>query len=184
MADLVDPRFFLSHAQADPRLPRVVYVLRDPRDVMVSYWHYRRFLRPDYAEPLADFLRRRDHFPCAWDAHVAGWLLPRKHPNLLVVRYEQMHADTAGVLRQVLAFAGAAVDEAAIARAVEASRFDRMRAAEERFGVADKAGRAEERFVRKGRVGAWQDEMGPAELEILQARFGDVMRQVGYAPVW
>ncbi len=181
-AGLPDPRFLLTHAPHDGRLPRVVYVLRDPRDVMLSYWHYQRFLKPGYAEPLADFLRRDDVFAGRWDDHVAGWLLPRRHPDLLVLRYEDMHADTAGVLRRVLDFAGVAATATAVTRAVEASRFDRMRAAEERFGVNDKAGSADARFVRKGRVGSWQEEMGPAELRILYDRYGDVMRQVGYEP--
>ena len=183
LAGLGDPRFMLCHAEFDPTLPRVVYVLRDPRDVMVSYWHYQRFLRPGHVESLAEFLQRPAYFPCAWDAHVRGWLLPRRHPNLLVLRYEDMHADTAGVLRQVLDFAGLSVEPAAIAAAVDQSRFSRMRAAEERFGVGDKAAGTDERFVRKGRVGSWQEEMGPAELRLLEDRFGEVMRQVGYPPV-
>lgn len=32
-------RFFSTHAPYDPLLPKVIYIIRDPRDVMVSYYH-------------------------------------------------------------------------------------------------------------------------------------------------
>lgn len=180
-AALADPRFFLCHATCDPKLPNVVYVLRDPRDVLLSYWHYQRFLKPGYDRSLAEFLLDEEHWPCDWDQHVGSWLLPpNRHPNLLVLRYEDLHADAAGALRAVLGFAGRSRTESQIAAAVEASRFDRMRAAEEQHGVHGKAGDPRERFVRKGRIGSWQEEMGPAELRIVEDRYGDVMRKVGY----
>jgi hypothetical protein len=179
-AMLPDPRFFLCHATCDLKLPNVVYILRDPRDVMLSYWHYQRFLKPGYDRSLSQFLRDETHWPCNWDQHVASWLLPKRHPNLLVLRYEDLHADAAGTLRAVLKQAGLARTEAQIAAAVEASRFDRMRAAEEQYGVHGKAGDERERFVRKGKIGSWQEEMGPAELRILEDRHGEVMLSVGY----
>jgi estrone sulfotransferase len=183
-AGLPDPRFFLCHAAYNAALattfPKVVYVLRDPRDAMLSYWHYQRFLAAGYDKSLADFLREGEHWPCDWDEHVTGWLLPRRHPNLLVLRYEDLHADAAGALRAVLALAGVDRTDAQIAAAVEASRFDKMRAAEDKGGVHGKAGGSAERFVRKGRVGSWRDEMTPADLRVLEDRYGDVMRQVGY----
>jgi len=182
-AELADPRFFLCHAMHDQHLPKVVYVIRDPRDTMVSYWHYRKFLSHDFNLPLADFLSSDDHWPCDWDEHVAGWLLPQSHPHLLLVRYEEMHKDAAAVLRRVLEFAGVRQTAAKIEMAVEASRFENMRAAEERFGVIGKAGDESERFVRKGRVGSWQEEMGYSELRILEEKYGKVMRQVGYTPL-
>jgi hypothetical protein len=91
-----------------------------------------------------------------------------------------MHRDAAAVLRNVLHHAGIETDDARIAAAVEASRFDRMRAAEEKHGVHGKAGGDSERFVRKGKIGSWQEEMSATELRILEDRYGDVMRAVGY----
>jgi hypothetical protein len=164
----------------DAKLPRVVYGVRDPRDVMLSYWHYQRFLKPGYDRSLAEFLRGANHWPCDWDAHVKSWLLPRRHPNLLVLRYEDLHADAAGVLKSVLCFAGVALTDSRVAAAVEASRFDRMRSAEEQHGVHGKAGDQRERFVRKGKIGSWQEEMGAEELAIVHERYGDVMRELGY----
>jgi hypothetical protein len=177
---LADPRFFLCHAAYDENLPRVIYVIRDPRDTMVSYWHYQKFLHPGYSQSLAEFLEG-EHWPCEWDEHVASWLLPRRHPNMMVVRYEQLHAGAAEVLRNVLAFAGITVTNQRIEQAVASSRFEQMRSAEEKFGVHGKAGDPAARFIRKGRVGGWRDEMNHDDLCILEDRFATVMREVGYA---
>jgi hypothetical protein len=175
-----DPRFFRCHAAYDRCLPRVIYVLRDPRDVMLSYWHYKRFLSKDFSLSLGQYLQSDDHWPCQWDEHVASWLMPRSHPALLVVKYEQIHAQTADVLRGVLDFAGMKCPVDALARAVEAARFHRMRAAEEKFGVHGKAGDQNERFMRKGRSGSWRDEMSREDVRILEEKYGPIMRQVGY----
>ena len=177
---LSDPRFFLCHAAYDRNLPRVIYVLRDPRDVMLSYWHYQKFLSKEFSRTLAEYLRNDDHWPCRWDDHVASWLLPRRHPNLLVVKYEEIHVRAEEILRRTLEFAGMKVSDEKIERAVSASRFDRMRASEEKFGVADKKGDESERFVRKGKSGSWREEMGEEELRILEEKVGGVMREVGY----
>lgn len=182
-ADLPDPRFFLCHATCDLKLPKVVYVIRDPRDALLSYWHYQRFLKADYQSSLADFFCSEKHWPCDWDTHVTSWLLPQTHPDLLVLRYEDLHADGADALRKVLQHSGLEVEDSKITAAVEASRFDRMRAAEEKHGVHGKAANAEERFVRKGQIGSWQEEMSPTELRILEDRYGDVMRALGYKTV-
>lgn len=178
---LPDPRFFRCHATYDAALPKVVYVLRDPRDAMLSYWHYQRFVTKGFDQPLADYLRGGGHWPCAWDEHVASWLSPRRHPNLRVARYEDLHADAAGVLRAVLDLAGLSRTDAEVA--VAASRFDRMRAAEESAGVHGKGGDDRERFVRKGKIGSWREEMAADELRILEDRYGDAMRAVGYQTV-
>jgi hypothetical protein len=177
---LPDPRFFLCHATFDANLPKVIYVLRDPRDVMVSYWHYQKLLSADFNQSLGEYLRSDTHWPCEWDEHVASWLLPRRHPNLLVVRYEDLHTRAPAILREVLDMAGVKCEPARIDAAVEASRFARMRAAEERFGVANKSAKSQERFIRKGRVGGWREEMSDEDVKILQEKYGEVLREVGY----
>jgi Sulfotransferase domain len=177
---LGDPRFFRCHAAYDENLPRVIYVLRDPRDVMLSYWHFEKLMKKDFTLPLGEYLERNDHWPCEWDDHVASWLCPRRHPNLLVVKYEEMHEDTTRVLREVLEFSGLEYSDERIARAVEDSRFEKMREAEEKFGVQGKAGDENERFVRKGKRGSWRDEMNAEDVRILEEKYGETMRQVGY----
>jgi len=181
-----NPRFFRCHAAYDPNLPRVIYVIRDPRDVLLSYWHYQKFLSKDFSQTLTDYLRGDDFWPCRWDDHVSSWLLPQtnlnRHPNLLVVKYERLHQDTADVLREVLNFCAINATGDAIARAVERSSFHRMQAMEKKFGVHGKNGHESESFVRKGKTGSWREEMSDPDAQIITEKYGAVMRQVGYSP--
>jgi Sulfotransferase domain len=177
-----DPRFFLLHARYDEHFPKVVYVVRDPRDVMVSYWHYQKFLHKDFSQTLEEYVASDAHWPCEWDEHVESWMMPRRHPHLMLVRYEQMHADPEGVLRGVLEFAGVKAGPSRIAQAVEDSRFEKMREAEEKFGVNGAAGDRGERFVRKGVCGSWRQEMSPEAQAILERKYHAPMRELGYAP--
>ncbi|SRR5579883_265745 len=181
-AHLPDPRVFLVHAPYDPLLRRVVYVMRDPRDVMVSYYHHKRLTVQGWNMSLTDFLLEPQQWPCPWEVHVRGWLSNPPVDHLMVVRYEEMHRDASAILRRVLDFAGVAYRDGDVERAVSASGFDRMRAVEERYGV-EGAKREDERFIRRGQVGGWREELQPAEQDILQAVYGDLAREYGFADV-
>src|SRR5713101_9299626 len=53
------PRIIKSHECFDPRYPRVVYIVRDPRDVAVSQYHYHRKLqRISDDSPIENFVTR------------------------------------------------------------------------------------------------------------------------------
>ena len=177
---LPTPRIFLAHPTYDPVLPRVIYVLRDPRDVLVSYWHHDRLTQRDFKLSLADFVRRDDHWPGRWDEHVSGWLLTHHHPRLLVVKYEDLQHDTVTALQHVVDFVGLVHGVAELRQAAEDSRFDRMRSAEEQFGWKGVRAAKDERFVRRGQAGGWRDELDEASVQAIQQKYGAVMRQVGY----
>jgi hypothetical protein len=45
MRSIPSPRTIKSHSYFDPRYPRVIYVVRDPRDVVLSYYDFSRKYR-------------------------------------------------------------------------------------------------------------------------------------------
>jgi hypothetical protein len=177
---LPDPRFFRAHSMLEPAFPKVVYIIRDPRDSLVSHYHYQRLNSPPFDYSLREFLTGYDHWPCHWDDHVSGWLEPRRS-SLLLLRYEEMRADPHAALKQTLELGGLDVAAETIERAVQASTFEEMRGVEERFGLKRPAGGGE-RFVRRGVVGGWRDELAPEDVAEVERRYGDVMERVGYPP--
>lgn len=161
------PRIIKSHAPLEPRYPRTIYLVRDGRDVYVSYYHYRRDKLPA-GTTLADYLPL-DHWPCSWGEHVSGWLdagLPEE--RFLLVRYEHLAEEPERELARMAAFAGIKATAAEIAAAVQNSTFDSMRRIEDRSGHP-RAGHFSGHFVRSGKVGGWQAHFGPRERAAFQA---------------
>jgi hypothetical protein len=53
------PRIIKSHDCFDPRFPRVIYIVRDPRDVVLSQYHYHRKLKKIADDsPIETFVAR------------------------------------------------------------------------------------------------------------------------------
>jgi hypothetical protein len=77
------PRLIKSHECFDPRYPRVIYIVRDPRDVALSAYHYDRKGRniPD-GFPLEKYVTTRfmktDEYFGSWGEHAGSWLV---NPN-------------------------------------------------------------------------------------------------------
>jgi hypothetical protein len=183
-SSLPDPRFFVLHAPYDPALRRTIYIMRDPRDTMVSYYHHHRLTVPNRNRTLIEFLQGQKQWPCSWEEHVRGWFRHRSDPGILIIRYEEMHRDKEGVLRRVLDFSGVKYTDAHIERAHANSDIKRMRALEESFGMTKVAPVGnEERFVRKGKPGGWREELNPEEQEVLQRVYGPLAGEFGFAEV-
>jgi estrone sulfotransferase len=174
-------RFFRCHAPYDPGFPKVVYIVRDPRDVLVSYFHLQRLTGRDRGASIEEIVTASDHWPCSWDAHVRGWALG-DHDNVLVVSYEELHEDAASVLQRILGFADVERPRAAIEAAVRAASFEQMRRHEETTGVPlkDKRMDKEERMIRRGRLGSWRDELDDETVRAIESAYGETMMALGY----
>lgn len=78
------PRLIKSHECFDPRYRRVVYIVRDPRDVALSAYHYDRKGRniPD-GFPVETYITGRflktDEYFGTWGEHAGSWLVNSKN---------------------------------------------------------------------------------------------------------
>jgi len=78
------PRVIKSHECFDPRYHRVVYIVRDPRDVAVSAYHYdlkERNIQEDY--PIHTYITERfmktDEYFGTWGEHAGSWMVNSKN---------------------------------------------------------------------------------------------------------
>jgi hypothetical protein len=146
---------------------KVVFLVRDPRDVLVSSWHHLVFRESIYWGTLSDFVREDIVGVRKVVAFMNLWLQHRHIPDgFLLVSYEDLKRDPYESLRTILDFVGVTDHaEAAIARALELSSFENMRKAEQARASAspwlnpgskpvDKAMK-----TRKGKVGGYREEM-------------------------
>jgi len=176
----LSPLFFKSHALPKPGYRRVVYLLRDGRDVMVSYRHHLEALE---GRPL-DFLdlvtSGKGLFPCKWHEHVQQWLANPHHADMIIIRYEQLKADALEQLRRILDFAGVQRDLSLLQRATEKASFAAMQQREKRLGWSNAQWPKDKPFVRRGAVGSFIDEMPAPVLEAFLREAGPVLGQLGY----
>ena len=114
MRRLPRPRILKSHEAFAPRYPRVIYIVRDPRDVAVSFYHHNikwRTIAEDY--PIDDFIpgfiaAQYDPWAGSWGDNVKSWISMRQgSSNFLLVRYEDSEAKhAAGNFSASLNFCG------------------------------------------------------------------------------
>ena len=179
------PRYLKTHEPFHPRYPRVVYILRDPRDVASSYLNFfRRRNRVDEETTLDAFLPRfvDGKLPFgSWRDHVSEWITVRGgDADFLLVRYELLEEAPEGQLERIAAFLGIPPDGNAIRQAVERSGLDVMRALEE--DRRQRGGTAEE-GLRLGiaEIGTEaEDERSKGAMDLLVDRWAPTMRELGY----
>jgi hypothetical protein len=196
---------FLGHdrkAEVYRDLP-VVLLVRDPRDTAVSQffqWKHRMVSRKkvinDY--PLDDATSVHD-FIAGGNAGIPKIISFMNQwadaldsmPKLLVVKYEDLRADTKGQLRRILEFIGEQPVEADIEDAVTFASIDNMRRMETENAAKSgahrsmKPGNADDPSsfkVRRGKVGGWRDYVTEEQANALDAQVRETLNPVyGYA---
>lgn len=152
---------------------RVVFLIRDPRDVAVSLYFHLTRRAPRFNGTLSEFVRDEDFGVRRAMAFYKAWHESRAVPEaFLPIRYEAMVADPASALSACLDFMGAGdVPASIVERAVESASFENMRRLE-REGKVDhpklRPGdlQDEESFkVRRGKVGGYVDYLSTEDIE-------------------
>jgi len=149
---------------------RIVLLIRDPRDVAASWldaaraggWQNERKKDLQREETLADtdpnafvkkhakaYLRRVGSAKEAYEAHEGRKVL---------VKYEELRADTFGTMRRMYSELGMPVDEAGLRQVVEKHSWENI--PEEKKG--------EGKFYRKATPGGWREDLTPKQVEMVE----------------
>lgn len=175
------PMFFKTHDFPEPQFKRVVYLLRDGRDVLVSLHKHLQAMRGKEIDFL-NLARGQGAFTTnyKWHKHVEAWLKNPYQAQMLVIKYEDLKKDTLHELRRFCEFAGIERDDALLERVAVSATFEKMREKETRLGINNRGWPQDQFFVRRGQVGSHKDEMPPEVLEAFLQDAGDTLRRVGY----
>jgi hypothetical protein len=190
---LVDPRIFRNERPSYPDLyPRALFVVRDPRSTLVSFYHYYKTLTNDEGMTLDAFVATYLKDGCIrsfepgvrWDQLITQWVERARQRPVMIVKYEELHRDTKGVLEEVARFCMIPASAGAMASALERAGFQAMQRAEIQHGVEpqhppDPPSRGW--FFRSGRTDAWKAELSVTALSAIENTFRPVMATLGYA---
>jgi hypothetical protein len=187
---LARPRYIKSHEPYDVRYPKVIYLVRDPRDVSISYYHWLLKFK-NVQETFDDFLNNfisntvhKQFWYGGWGNHVASWYhnagsVPQ---GLLFIRYEDLLANPSAKLFEVALFLGVEVSESRLEAIVQKNKFKRMQEKEQagRETVTFKGdSRPDIRFVREGTSQQWKEQLAKKNVRFKEV-FGAMMHQFGY----
>lgn len=191
-----------THWRYSPRLNRVLYLYRDGRDIMVSYYFYRmRMIRLYPDSPHAQGMKKkyerlygpgfdtediRQNLPLFieeemkhprgsrtnWPDHITNWC-EQGRTGIAYLGYEDLLADPVKTLNGALAQFLESIDDDALARAVERYRFENMTG--RRPGEE-----ARGEFARKGISGDWENHFTRAAAEVFEHYAGNALVTLGY----
>jgi hypothetical protein len=189
MTRLPRPRYIKSHQYFDPRYQKIVYVVRDPRDVALSQYHFHRKRRlVEDGAPVEQFITRfvaGGTSPYAsWGENVGGWLATRHgRPGFLLLRYEDMMAHPTQELAKLAFFLGIEADVPQLEQVVARSSADQMRKLEQQqahLWSSTRNTRQDVPFVRVAKAGGWKSGLSDASVAEIEGAWGHLMQFLGY----
>jgi hypothetical protein len=175
------PRIIKSHQGYDARYPKVIYIARDVRDVIISYFYYHKrlgyFPNLDF-DAFFDLFLSSGVWPCGWDAHVNSWLTNRdKVPGgFLLLRYEDLLRDIKGESRRILNFLQIERSEKEIKEACKWSSFEHVKEMER----SETQQPSTIPFVRNGKEGQWVTMLNVVQKQRVNQKYGDLLVNLGY----
>ncbi len=170
----------------DPNLTKsAIYLLRDPRDVAISFsYHYRLPLGLAVAalctSSAFNFKSEqigRTELLMSWGEHVTGWTCLKRFP-LLVLRYEDLLANAAAGVRRIAAFLGERLSDEEVKEVVAATSFEQLRRQEAERGFVEAV--RDKGFFRVGKAQQWREVEDHSVFQPLFERFARLMRRYGY----
>ncbi|XP_015264572.1 PREDICTED: amine sulfotransferase-like [Gekko japonicus] len=192
------PRLFASHLPyylvpkgLRSRRAKVIYVSRNPKDVLVSYYHFSKFaVKFETAGDFGNFMEKflaGEVLASSWTDHVEGWYAHKDDFNILFLTYEEMKKDLRSSVLKICSFLGKKLTEEELQVVVDKATFDKMRI-DPRSNYenmpTDLLEKGKGHFLRKGTVGDWKNIMTVAQSERFDSVFKERMQNLPLRYCW
>ncbi|XP_034965031.2 amine sulfotransferase-like isoform X1 [Zootoca vivipara] len=197
-ASCPSPRLFASHLPyylvpkgLRNKSAKVVYVVRNPKDVLVSNYHFSKTaVTLEEVEDFGIFMERflaGKVLASLWLDHVEGWFSHRDDFNILFLTYEEMKKDLRSSVLKLCNFLGKRLTEKEVDAVVEQATFNKMKAdprANFEFLPPDIIDHSKGHFLRKGTIGDWKNTMTVAQNERFDSVFKERMEKLPIKFCW
>ncbi|XP_032848765.2 amine sulfotransferase [Tyto alba] len=170
---------------------RVIYITRNPKDVMVSFYHFSKFISsleevPDFNIFMERFLAGKV-LASSWLDHVAGWYSHAEDFNILFLTFEEMKKDLRSAVLKICDFLDRKLSEEEVDSVVRQATFENMRKdprANYENLPDDIIDKDKGSFLRKGTVGDWKNLMTVAQNERFDNVLGEKIKTLPIKFIW
>lgn len=171
--------FFKSHHMPRADFRKVIHLVRDGRDVLVSYYHFRRAL--GYKGSMRELMFEDNALYRDWRTHAKQWIENPYDAEYMLLRYEDLLANPEHEFSRICQFAGLTVDTDRMKDVVRWSNFKSLRQKEDRIGGDNPDWPKEHNFFRRGKRGSYLDEMDGETLDEFLNLNAETMETLGYS---
>ena len=178
IGNLKGRRFIKCHDPLFYLFPRVVYIYRDPRDALISYYCY-SLEREEFTGSLEEFLSSRVvRRYTSWKLHTKQALdfSMKYRDRIQLICFEDAISEPVKMGSRIVDFLDIKASKAEVERALERSSFENLRRLEKEYG-SETAGVT---FFRKGRAGQWKDGINESVLSLIESENGELMSLLDY----
>lgn len=165
---LVPPSFWKHNC-------KVIYVARNARDTLTSFYHFDHLVRfhpdPGLFEDYLQRFMKGDVGWGSWYDHVKGFWAVKDKPNILYVFFEDLKKNPSQEIRKVAKFLGKELSEDLVTKIVNLSSFEHMKnnpMANYSEFPKELLDQSEKGFMRKGKVGDWKTSFTAEQDKIFQ----------------
>ncbi len=167
---------FMSRAVSMSKV-KVIVVIRNPKDVMVSFYHFYRMF-----SHMGNYSGGWNHFfdmfmagkvaGGSWFQHTLSWWDIRKQPNVLIITYEDMIANLLDIIQQVAVFIEKEVSTEHAQKIAEMTSFKYLKKElDPIFEQSPTMNQKVSPFMRKGEIGDWKNYFTVAQNELFDKLF-------------
>jgi hypothetical protein len=163
-----------------------VYIVRDPRDVLLSAADHWGLTIDEMLDCLGDAGSETAPMPgrqvfekiSSWSMHATSWSRGNMR-NRVILRYEDLLYDPIKHFTKLGRGLGLSRDRERIRQVIEWTSFRKLREMESTEGFVERSDN-QQRFFRSGTAGNWRKQLTPKQVARVEREHGDTMRKFGY----
>jgi hypothetical protein len=175
------PRIIKSHSTYNPYYHRVILLVRDPRDALISYYYFMmNYDKVSSDSSLSQFVRSPKYGAQAWVTHTKSWLFTKNSSqNIQLLLYEELLSNPHEQLCKVMDLIGFNLTDSELDQAVMLSSKENMKQSELHHKSTYSVKTQKTAFVRQGKATAGK-ELATEDRQYIEELTRSIAEKVGY----
>lgn len=126
--------FIKSHSEFNPYYYFIIYLIRNPFDVMVSYYNF--MIARNYKGTFENFVLSKNFGIMRWKSHVNSWLHKKIYaPRIHFIRYEDLIRNPKNEILNLYKNLGVELDKKILENAIKKSNLESMAKSETHYKI-------------------------------------------------